>query len=415
MHIKKNVNTLMAYELLKILKKNKKKIAEKIKKDTNKKLKDALAEVNSSINILNYAILQYAKIKTNYTAFKLQNSIGKIFFEPVGCVAFITPWNYPLLTIFERLPFALLAGCNIILKPSEFTPNFNNLLKKILHKNKILNNQIKVLLSKDNKEGKLLTYDKNVDMISFVGSAKTAKNIVRQTSYSLKKISLELGGKNTAIILDKDFNVNFIDNIIFGIFENSGRACVAISKILVNEKIYDDFLQYLQKRIIKKFLNKNIYERKILKFEKNKIKDTIKFLDKKISFKNRLYLSKNKKNFCLLISDKYSKYDKILDEEFFFPIVSCQSFKNEKQLIEKANNSKYGLACYIFSKNIKKSKQIVKNLDFGRIWINSGPTNWNPALPVGGKKMSGKSFDMGDKGFFNYLIPKSIYHRRNIK
>ena len=104
------------------------------------------------------------------------------------------------------------------------------------------------MLSKDNKEGKLLTYDKNVDMISFVGSAKTAKNIVRQTSGSLKKISLELGGKNTAIILDKNFNVNFIDNIIFGIFENSGRACVAISKILVHEKIYDNFLENLQKK-----------------------------------------------------------------------------------------------------------------------------------------------------------------------
>ena len=103
MPIKKNVNVLMAYELLKILRKNKKKIAEKIKKDTNKKLKDASAEVNNSTNILNYAIIQYANIKTNYTAFKLQNSIGKIFFEPVGCVAFITPWNYPLLTIFERL------------------------------------------------------------------------------------------------------------------------------------------------------------------------------------------------------------------------------------------------------------------------------------------------------------------------
>ena len=126
------------------------------------------------------------------------------------------------------------------------------------------------MLSKDNKEGKLLTYNKNVDMISFVGSAKTAKNIVRQTSGSLKKISLELGEKNTAIILDKNFNVNFIDNIISGIFENSGRACVAISKILVNEKIYDNFLENLKKLIVKKFLNKNIYEKKILKFEKIK-------------------------------------------------------------------------------------------------------------------------------------------------
>ena len=220
--------------------------------------------------------------------------------------------------------------------------------------------------------------------------------------------------KNTAIILDKNFNVNFIDNIISGIFENSVEHVLQYLKFLYMKKIYDNFLENLQKRIVKKFLNKNIYERKILKFEKHKIKDTIKFLDRKISFKNRLYLSKNKKNFCLLIKDKYSKYDKFLDEEFFFPIVSCQSFKNEKQLIEKANNSKYGLACYIFSKNIKKSKQIVKNLDFGRIWINSGPSNWNPALPVEAK-MSGKSFDMGDRGFFNYLIPKSIYHRRNIK
>ena len=414
MYFYKKQNIQLANEVLNSLKSNKKIIAKKIVQDVKKPLKDANLELQNSIDILSFAIKEFLKVKLTLNIFENNQNIGNIIYEPIGCVAFITPWNYPLLTIFERLPFAILSGCQIILKPSEYTPNFNTILKKIFKKNKLINSKIEVILSKDQTQGKSLTYNKNIDMISFVGSANTAKKIIKQTSNSLKKISLELGGKNTAILLDKKFNNKIIDKIILGIFENSGRACVAISKILISEKIYNDFFHALKNRIINKFIKKNVFKRKVLNFEKEKIEKIILYLNKKIHNKNKHYLSKNKENFCLLIDDKTSTNQKHLDEEFFFPIVSCQSFKDENQLIKKANKSKYGLACYVFSDNNNKIKNIVKFLDFGRIWINSGPTNWSPKLPVGGKKMSGKSFDMGSQGFFNYLIPKSIYHKRTL-
>lgn len=412
MRFNKKENIQLAKELLSLLKSKKKIIAKKIIQDVKKPLKDADLEVQNSINILNFAIKEFLKIKFSLDISKNKKTIGKIMYEPIGCVALITPWNYPLLTIFERLPFALLSGCNIILKPSEYTPNFNAFLKKILKKNRIINNKIKIILSKDKSKGISLSYDKNIDMISFVGSSNTAKKIMRQASNSLKKIHLELGGKNTAILLDEKFDNKILDQIIFGIFENSGRACVAISRVLINEKIFDVFFNSLKYRILNKFIKNNIFKRKVLKFEKRKIESVINSLDKKINNKNKIYLSKNIENFCLLINDKNSKHEKLLDEEFFFPIISCQSFKDKNQLIEKANKSKYGLACYIFSKNKNKIQNTIKYLDFGRIWINSGPKNWDPKFPVGGKKMSGKSFDMGSYGFFNYLLPKSIYHKR---
>ena len=405
----------LAIELLRIIKKFRRSLAINISKDTKKTLHESNAEVESSIKILNYAIQEFKIFKINCTPFKNKKSYGQIFYEPIGCVAFITPWNYPILTIFERMPFAILAGCNIILKPSELTPKFNIFLKKILEKNILISSKIKVLLSKNKLKGQLLTKSKKVDMISFVGSTKTAKQIIKQSSNTIKKVSLELGGKNIAIILDDNFNIKMIDEIILGIFENSGRACVAISRILVNKKIYDDFISLLKKRILEKLNNKKILFRKIQKFEKKNIKKIISSIDKRIKSKDKNYIFNDKKEFCLIISNKNSNYDKFLDEEFFFPIVSCEIYKNRDELIKKANNSKYGLACYIFSNSNKKIINTIKDLHYGRLWINSGPTDWHPSLPVGGKKMSGKSFDMGNQGFLNYLIPKSVYITRNLK
>ena len=113
----------------------------------------------------------------------------------------------------------------------------------------------------------------------------------------------------------------------------------------------------------------------------------------------------------MFIDNSENKFDKFLKEEFFFPIVSLEKFKNLSDLLKKVNSTRFGLACYIYSDK-KEISKLISKLDFGRIWINSSTKKWSPLLPVGGKKESGKSFDMGENGFNNYILPKSIYKEK---
>lgn len=399
--------------VLKIIKKNlikyKKKIIESIKLDVGKSAVDSSKEFEGSLEILDYVIKNIKFIEQTKITIKSKKKIGRINYVPIGVVGIITPWNYPLLTLFERLPFCIGSGSGAIIKLSEHTPIFSNLMRSIFNKQKKIRKIIYITANNRTVTGKILCEDPNISLISFVGSSSTAKKILSQSASSLKKTNLELGGKNPAIVT-KTANIKLsVSNIINGIFENSGQACVGISRVIIHEKVYNLFITSLL-REINLLKSKNILS---LQLPANKIQrqstlTTLSHVKKNYKLNIIKIFNFGLKNFTPIFLKLKNKDKYFLENEFFFPIITFEKFKTIKNCVDLANCTDYGLACYVFSNNKNENKFFLNNLHFGRIWINSS-MQWHPSLPVGGFKSSGGGRDMGLEGFKNYMTTKSIY------
>ena len=392
-----------------ILKKNKKKIVNAISKDIKKSIQNSKTEFDSSMVILNFVIDNFKNIKKEEKYLFKNGEKGIVSYEPVGVVAFITPWNYPLLTIFERLPFSLACGCSAILKPSEFNPNFSRLLIKLFNSNSDLKKCLRVMTNLDQSAGQALCKDQNISLISFVGSTLTGKKISKQCSLTLKKTNLELGGKNAAIIC-KTSNLDFaIPKIISAIFENGGQACVAISRLIINEDLFDEFIKKITSKIEKLYkMNKLKIQIPSTKSQKKKVSSIINYIKSNYSLKSIKIFNIGSKKFTPIFVHLKSNKNFFLKNEFFFPIVTIEKFKDTHDCVEKVNSANYGLATYVFSSNKFEINDLTNRLQSGRMWVNSS-LKWNPNLPVGGFKLSGKGRDMGKFGFNTYLTTKSLY------
>ena len=340
---------------------------------------------------------------------KQKNGVNvKIVHEPVGIVALLIPWNFPFIVLSERLPFIIAAGNSAIIKPSEYASQsivkFLKLIKEIKVKSGVFN-----LLTGSKEIGNLLVKNKNTNMVSFTGSTQVGKKIMKTCSNSIKRISLELGGKNSMIIL-KDANLSTsINNLISSFTVNAGQACVGISKVFVHSDIIEEFL--------KKFL-----------FKLNKIKN-FKNLYGPISTDNQYkkiqsIIMKSKKYDKFIIYGKFKKNDSrfvkpiiyynlpnkclLNDVEIFGPILSILSYDKNINAINSINNSKYGLSCVIMGKNKKNSYKVARKINVGRIWINQAVTKNYSNIPIGGFKQSGLNRECGVEGIKNYTELKSI-------
>tara|TARA_B100000700_G_scaffold330781_1_gene458972 strand:+ start:1457 stop:2737 length:1281 start_codon:yes stop_codon:yes gene_type:complete len=403
---KKNNNIKKILKIIKaILIKNKKNIIRSICKDVNKNFSESSSEFKGSLNIINYVLSNHKSLK------KIEKKRKEmITFVPIGVVGIITPWNYPLLTLFERLPFCLASGCPVIVKPSEHTPIFTKLLKKIFNSNKYLSKSLFIINDGNSNLGKKLCNDPNISLICFVGSTEIGRKVLKQCANTLKKTNLELGGKNSAIISNKTNLADSVNKVIRAIFENGGQACVGISRLIIHEKIYNLFLKTIISEIKKQHDKQNlILQPPATKQQRIKVLSTLKYVKTKHKKNIVKVFNIGSKKFTPIFL-RYSKNDKyFLENEFFFPIVTLEKYKNIQDCIKRANNTGYGLACYIFSKNKYEIKKYINNIRCGRIWVNSS-LKWSPSLPVGGFDLSGGGRDMGSDGFKNYLTSKSVYY-----
>ena len=247
-------------------------------------------------------------------------------------------------------------------------------------------------------------------MVSFTGSSENGKKISELCSKNLKKNSLELGGKNCAIVFDSGNLKKTISTLVKRFLYNSSQACIAPSKIFVQNKNFDKFKKEFIKEI-KKFRSKD-YGPISTDQNMNKIKrfyEYVKEKEKIIYDGNRL---KKKNYFEPVVLENVKPTSKIYDEEIFGPIIFINKFKKIKELVSKINSSKYGLACYLFSNDPVEYEFAAKNIECGRIWINLFEDY--PQMTIGGFKQSGIGRESGSFGITNYSEIKSIIYKSKI-
>lgn len=391
--------------------------------DTGKTLEESYADMDDIANVFNYFAGLADKDGGEIIDSPIPNTESKLVKEPVGVVTQITPWNYPLLQASWKIAPALATGCSLVMKPSEITPLTTIRVFELMEEVGFPKGVINLILSSGEEVGDTLSGHKEVDLVSFTGGIETGKHIMKNAANHVTNIALELGGKNPNIIFDDaDFELA-VDQALNGGYFHAGQVCSAGSRILVHNDIKDKFEKALIERVGKIKLGNGFdsntemgpvispeHRDKIEKYMKVAKDDgaTIAIGGKRPDdedLKDGLFFEPTVITNC-------NTHMKIVQEEVFGPVVTVEGFDNEEEAIALANDSIYGLAGAVFSKDIGKAQRVANKLKLGTVWINDFHPYFAQA-PWGGYKQSGIGRELGKEGLEEYLISKHILTNRN--
>ncbi|GGK04325.1 betaine aldehyde dehydrogenase [Lentibacillus kapialis] len=338
--------------------------------------------------------------------------------EPIGVCGLIVPWNFPLLMSVWKMAPALAAGNTIVLKPSEVTPVTAVKLFEIFEAAGLPKGAANLLLGSGAAVGNELAESHQVDKISFTGGTETGRTIMKAASGNLKKISLELGGKSPNIVFADTDLETAVDYALYGIFFGAGQVCSSGSRILVEECIHDQFVERFVERAKKINVgpgNDSQSEMGPLVIEDH--------MNKVLS-----YIALGKEEGARLLCGGYrietdalrdgffveptaftdtTENMKIVQEEIFGPVAVFQTFSDEKDAIRLANNTDYGLAGSVFTRDGSKALRVIKKVRAGITWVNTYHTSFSES-PWGGYKQSGIGRGLGTYGLEEFQEVKQI-------
>ncbi len=334
------------------------------------------------------------------------NHLGKdkmafVMREPIGVVGMITPWNFPILIISQKLPFALAAGCTAVVKPSELTPGTTNRLMSILSEAGVPDGVVNLVNGKG-EVGAALSAHRHIDMLSFTGSTNVGKLIVKASHGNLKKVSLELGGKNPQIVFADADMQGAVEATVFGIYFNMGECCNSGSRILVQEDFADEFVE----RVVE--LSKTIKvgdpmdpETKIGSIiSEGHFEKVMGFLESgkeagaELKLGGGVIESDKGRYIESTVFDRVSPDMEIASEEIFGPVLSIIRFKTEEEALSIANGTLYGLSASVWTKNVDVAFRMSRAIRAGSVWINCF-MDGHPELPFGGYGESGLGRELG--------------------
>ena len=339
--------------------------------------------------------------------------------KPLGVVAVISPWNLPLLLTTWKVAPALACGNCVILKPSEETSSTAVLLAEVMNEVGVPNGVFNLILGRGKHIGDYLTSHQNVDAVTFTGASATGQHIMRAVADGVKPISFELGGKNSAIVFaDADLK-KAVAGVARSTFTNCGQVCLCTEKVFVHRDIADVFIAQLRQQA------------QAIKIGYPKEKDVLlgplvskQHQEKVLSF----YQLAKDEGATFIVGGGVPKFDderdqgcyieptiisgladdnRVNQEEIFGPICHISIFDEEDEVIERVNNTPYGLACAIWTENVSRAHRVSPQIDVGLVWVNT----WflrDLRAPFGGVKLSGIGREGGKHSLGFYAEPVNI-------
>jgi betaine-aldehyde dehydrogenase len=346
------------------------------------------------------------------------NAISLAMREPLGVAGQIIPWNYPLMMAAWKLGPALCAGCTTVIKPAEQTPLTLLALAKDFEECGLPKGVVNVITGFGESAGAPLVAHAEVDKIAFTGSAAVGKIIMRSAADTLKKVSLELGGKSPNVFFaDADFEAA-VDGALFGVFINQGEVCSAGSRVLVQRPIYKKMLDAMvaKAKTIKVGPGMDPSSKMGPVVSKEQMERVVKY-QQIGKGEAKVALGGGRPSAAELQAGYFVEptifYDvdnsaTIAREEIFGPVMSVIPFDDEADALRIANDTPYGLAAAVWSRDIFKCLRMVKKLQAGIVWVNHMQPTYVEA-PWGGYKMSGIGRELGPWGAEEYLQVKQVY------
>ncbi len=337
---------------------------------------------------------------------------------PVGVVGGIVPWNFPVMMAIQKIVPAMLSGCTIVLKPSPFTPLTTLRIAELIA-DKVPAGVVNIITGEE-ALGPLITSHPDIDKITFTGSTATGKKIMEGASADLKRITLELGGNDASIVMPDADPKKVAEQLFWSSFSNAGQICVAAKRVYIHEDIYDELSQAIaeyaknvkvgdgsqQGTAVGPIQNKKQYER-VLELIQDAKDNGYKFLlggDSDPSGTGYFV--------PLTILDNPPEDARIVAEEQFGPVMPLMKFSTEEEVIQRANDSDYGLAGAVWTADPEKGVEIAEQLETGTVWINEF-LHLSPFAPFGGHKQSGFGAEYGVDGLKEFTYPQVITVKRD--
>ncbi len=341
---------------------------------------------------------------------------SKVVREPIGVAGAIIPWNYPLLMASWKVAPALAAGCTMVLKPSELTPLTALELGAIVEEAGLPAGVLNIVTGLGAEAGQPLSEHPGVDKLAFTGSVPTGAKIMAAAARDIKNVSLELGGKSPFVVFADSDIEKAVEWIMFGIFWNQGQVCSATSRVLVEDSLYPALMERLVAESAKirigngledgtllgPLVSKGQYDKVLAAIERGKTEGAV------VAGGGKRPAGLDKGYFLepTILTDM-AEDSFVWTEEIFGPVVCVRPFRDEADAIRMANDSRFGLAAAVMSKDKARCERVARAFRAGIVWINCSQPTFTEA-PWGGYKQSGIGRELGRWGLSNYLETKQI-------
>jgi len=391
-------------------------------KDTGKPISLA-REVDAYRSVKNFRFFADMIRNLDIEIFDMEDATNRVIYKPVGVGALITPWNLPLYLLSWKVAPAIGMGNTVVCKPSEMTPLTADLLMKTIDEIGLPKGVVNLVHGDGMGAGSPLVSHENVSLVSFTGGTSTGSIVAKSAASSFKKLSLELGGKNASIIFDDCDLENTVKGVVRSGFLNQGQVCLCGSRILVQEKIYEEFVEKFISEVESMKIGDPSDENTklgalISPQHLSKIEEYIEIAKEEggtILTGGYPDLSKEYENGNWISPTVIADLDvnsRCSTEEIFGPVVTIHKFTNEKEAIEIANNTRYGLAGSIWTNDLEKGNRVAESIHTGMIWINTW-LHRDLRVPFGGVKDSGVGREGGrwSLSFFSEAMNICIKHK----
>ena len=403
-----------------ILTARKEEIAHLMTREMGKVLLETRGDVQEGIDTAYYAATEGRRLFGNTVPSELPNKFNMSIRVPIGVAGIITPWNFPLAIPTWKIFPALVCGNTIVFKPAPDTPATGHLFVEILLEAGVPPGVIN-LVHGDAEAGSAMVEHPDVDLISFTGSSEVGKKISALGSKTLKRVSLEMGGKNALIVMD-DANLDLaLEGVLWGAFGTTGQRCTATSRLIVHENVYDKFLSMVLDKTAKLRLGDGLQEKVdvgpcINKAQQSKAEEYVHIGVKEgatvIAGGKRANGNGLSKGWFFepTILANVTPAMRVAQEEIFGPVLSLIKVKSLEEAIDIANNTKYGLSSSLYTQDLNAAFQAIRDIKAGITYINAPTIGAEAHMPFGGVKETGNGHREGGWTVYDFFSEwKTVY------